>query len=141
LAICLGAPLFPYSQIPHTAALALHVSVLGFLPIFYTHGVSASAWRDVSAAWLPFDEAGVWGGSVGTFVGAWIGAIPIALDWDREWQKWPCTVIWGMVMGWTAGRLLTSVMKLGVGRRIDMRENEEIPKDIQEEMDASKKNS
>lgn len=139
LALCLGAPLFPHSQIPHTFLLALHVSILGFLPLFYTHGVSSSAWRDVSAAWLPFDEAGVWGASVGTLVGGWIGAIPIALDWDREWQKWPCTVVWGVVIGWTTGRLLTSVAGLGIGRRIDMSETEEVPKDIQEELDAKKK--
>ena len=24
--------------------------------------------------------------SVGSIVGAWLGAIPIALDWDRPWQ-------------------------------------------------------
>jgi hypothetical protein len=27
-----------------------------------------------------------WGGFIGTFIGAWLGAIPIPLDWDREWQ-------------------------------------------------------
>jgi GPI ethanolamine phosphate transferase 2/3 subunit F len=138
LALCLGAPLFPYSQIPHTIVLAFHVSILGFLPIFYTHGVSGSAWRDVSAAWLPFDEAGVWAGSVGTLVGGWMGAIPIALDWDREWQKWPCTVVWGMVLGWTLGRILTSMLKLGIGRRINMSETEETPKDILEEQENKK---
>lgn len=141
LAICLGAPLFPYSQISHTFLLALHVAFLGFLPIFYTHGVSASAWRDVAAAWLPFDEAGVWSGYVGCMVGGWIGAIPIALDWDREWQKWPCTVVWGMVMGWVAGRLLTNVLKLGTGVRIDLSENEEIPKDAVMEGADEKKTS
>ncbi|RMZ79338.1 hypothetical protein DV737_g3436, partial [Chaetothyriales sp. CBS 132003] len=124
LALCLGAPIFPYSQLPHTLALAAHVSVLSVLPIFYTHGVSSEAWHDVAAGWLPFDEAGVWGASVGTFVGGWIGAIPIALDWDREWQKWPCTVVWGLVIGWTAGRVLTNVLRLGIGQRIDMKESE-----------------
>ncbi|RMD39987.1 hypothetical protein DV735_g5146, partial [Chaetothyriales sp. CBS 134920] len=124
LALCLGAPIFPYSLLPHTFALAAHVSMLSVLPIFYTHGVSTEAWRDVAAGWLPFDEAGVWAGSVGAFVGGWIGAIPIALDWDREWQKWPCTVIWGLVLGWTAGRVLTNLLGLGIGRRIDMTESE-----------------
>ncbi len=28
---------------------------------------------------LPFDE--VFGGTVGTFLGAWLGAVPIPLDW------------------------------------------------------------
>ena len=25
-------------------------------------------------------------GAIGTFIGAWLGAVPIPLDWDREWQ-------------------------------------------------------
>jgi GPI ethanolamine phosphate transferase 2/3 subunit F len=141
LALCLGAPLFPYDQIPLTFLLATHVSTLGFLPIFYTHGVSGSAWRDVAAAWLPFDEAGAWAATVGCFVGGWLGAIPIALDWDREWQKWPCTVIWGCVIGWTLGKLLTGVLRLGIGRRINLSETEGIPLDVLEEMEAERKKS
>jgi len=82
--------------------------------------VSPGAWREVLAAWLPFDEAGVWGGCVGSMVGGWLGAIPMALDWDRDWQAWPCPVIIGTVMGWSVGRLLTGSLGLGVGRRIDM---------------------
>ena len=138
LALCLGAPLFPYSQLPHTLALATHVSILAFLPLFYTHGVSGDAWRDVAAAWLPFDEAGVWAAAVGTMVGGWFGAIPIALDWDREWQKWPCTIIWGMVIGWMVGRALTAGLRVGIGKRINLSEKEEIPRDVLEEHEDRK---
>ncbi|KLO13285.1 hypothetical protein SCHPADRAFT_852771 [Schizopora paradoxa] len=38
--------------------------------------------------------------SVGAVVGAWVGAIPIALDWDRPWQAWPLTVAYGAVGGY-----------------------------------------
>ncbi len=127
LALVLGAPLYPTSLLPHTLVLAAHVSLLGTLPIFYTHGVSPAAWRDVSAAWLPFDEAGVWGAMVGSMVGGWFGAIPIALDWDREWQKWPCTVLWGAVLGWGVGRVITNALRLGIGRRIDLSVTENLP--------------
>lgn len=127
LALVLGAPLYPTNLLPHTLLLSLHVSLLATLPIFYTHGVSGAAWRDVSAAWLPFDEAGVWGGAVGSVVGGWFGAIPIALDWDREWQKWPCTVLWGALIGWTLGRVLTNALRLGVGKRIDLSVSEYTP--------------
>ena len=125
IALVLGAPLYPTSSLPLTLLLSLHVSALSFPPLFYTHGVSAPAWRDISAAWLPFDAAGVWGGAVGAFVGGWVGAIPIALDWDREWQKWPCTVVWGVVLGWSVGRTMTGVLGWGVGKRIDLSEKEE----------------
>jgi GPI ethanolamine phosphate transferase 2/3 subunit F len=124
LSLVLGAPLWPYSQLPHTLLLAVHVSLLAFLPIFYTHGVDGGAWRDVMAAWLPFDHAGVWAGTIGCFVGGWVGAVPIALDWDREWQKWPCTVLVGVVLGWAMGRMLTGELRLGVGKRIDLGEQD-----------------
>ena len=42
-------------------------------------------------------------------------------------------------MGWTAGRLLTGVLGLGLGRRINLSETEEIPKDVLEEMEKDKK--
>ena len=127
LALILGAPLYPLDLLPHTLVLALHVSLLGTLPIFYTHGVAGAAWHDVSAAWLPFDEAGVWGGTVGALMGGWFGAIPIALDWDRDWQKWPCTVLWGVVLGWGLGRAATNGLRLGIGRRIDLSVTEYTP--------------
>ncbi len=38
-------------------------------------------------------------------VGAWLGAVPIPLDWDREWQKWPVTIVTGAYMGWAMFRL------------------------------------
>ena len=124
LALVLGAPLSPSALIPHTLLLGLHVSLLAVLPIFYTHGVSAPAWRDIIAAWLPFDEAGVWGGAVGCLVGGWVGAVPMALDWDRDWQAWPVPVLTGVYLGWAIGRLLTASLRLGIGRRIDMSEDE-----------------
>lgn len=119
LAHVLGAPLHPAALILNTAVLSLHVSLLTCLPLFYTHGVSGPAWRDVVAAWLPFDEAGVWGGSIGCLVGGWLGAIPMALDWDRDWQAWPVTVLVGCYGGWAAGKTLLGPVFLK-GRRIDM---------------------
>ena len=53
--------------------------LLAVLPLFYVYGVDAKMWREITSASLPFDE--VWGGTVGTLVGAWLGAVPIPLDW------------------------------------------------------------
>ena len=60
---------------------------------------------------LPFD--GVWGASVGTAVGAWLGAIPIPLDWDRDWQQWPITIIAGMYGGATIGNVVGRALLRG----------------------------
>ena len=121
LFVLFGAPATTHT--PHTALLALHVALLLGPPLFYTHGVSAQAWREVMSAFLPFDEPGVWGGLIGALVGAWLGAVPIPLDWDREWQKWPVTVLTGVWLGWAAGRTILGPVLLK-GKRIDLRESD-----------------
>jgi phosphatidylinositol glycan class F len=35
----------------------------------------------------------------GTIIGAWLGAIPISLDWDRWWQRWPITCLISSTIG------------------------------------------
>lgn len=74
--------------------------------------------------YLPFDGAGAWGGSIGTIIGAWLGAVPIPLDWDREWQKWPVTVLLGAVGGWAIGKETLGVL-FWRGRRWEMEELDE----------------
>ena len=36
---------------------------------------------------------------MGCLFGCWIGAFPIALDWDRIWQEWPYTCVVGIFLG------------------------------------------
>ena len=70
---------------------------------------------------LPFD--GVWGATVGTALGAWLGAIPIPLDWDREWQKWPITIVAGMYGGAVVGSLVGRWLLQG--KRMEFKPDEE----------------
>ncbi len=35
--------------------------------------------------------------------GAWIGAIVLPLDWDREWQAWPISCIISTYVGHSVG--------------------------------------
>jgi phosphatidylinositol glycan class F len=55
---------------------------------------------------------------VGACVGAWLGAVPIPLDWDREWQKWPVTIVTGCYLGYVVGKTLGG-WSLVRGRRMD----------------------
>ena len=112
--ILFGAPLTSHHQ--HTLLLASHISVLACQPLFFIHGVSARIWQEVLSAAVPFDV--VWGGSIGCVVGAWIGAVPIPLDWDREWQKWPVTIVVGAYVGFVVGRYAGEYLLKG--RRIEM---------------------
>jgi GPI ethanolamine phosphate transferase 2/3 subunit F len=63
----------------------------------------------------PIDE--VFGGAVGCFLGAWLGAVPIPLDWDREWQKWPVTIVTGAYAGYVLGKMVGGWLLKG--RRIE----------------------
>lgn len=47
--------------------------------LVYAHGVDSSVWKEVWGIARPADA--VWGGALGTGLGAWFGAIPIPLDW------------------------------------------------------------
>ncbi|KAK4546827.1 hypothetical protein LTR36_001559 [Oleoguttula mirabilis] len=99
--ILFGAPLTTHH--PHTLLLALHLALLTTPQLYYAHGLDAAKWLQIVSLQLPVDE--VYGMTLGACVGAWIGAIPIPLDWDREWQKWPVTIIVGLYFGAIVGKL------------------------------------
>jgi phosphatidylinositol glycan class F len=100
LAILMGAPATTHTL--HTLVFALHVSLLALYPLFYARPLSARHWLEILSGTAPFDE--VYGAALGTLAGAWLGAIPIPLDWDRDWQKWPVTVVCGAYGGWFLGK-------------------------------------
>ncbi|KAJ9637686.1 Glycosylphosphatidylinositol (GPI) anchor assembly protein [Coniosporium tulheliwenetii] len=60
----------------------------------------------------------VYGAALGTLLGAWVGAIPIPLDWDREWQKWPVTIVTGAYIGFAAGKLAGEALNSVANRQI-----------------------
>ncbi|KAF2087927.1 PIG-F-domain-containing protein [Saccharata proteae CBS 121410] len=109
LLILFGAPLT--THLPHTLLAAAHIAYLSGVPLVYTHGVDAPKWKELIALMVPADE--VFGAAVGTLVGAWAGAVPIPLDWDREWQKWPVTIVCGAYAGFAIGKFLGGVALKG----------------------------
>ncbi|KAL8883187.1 MAG: hypothetical protein Q9192_007376 [Flavoplaca navasiana] len=113
--ILFGAPLT--THFAHNILCGTHMALLMFQPLFYVYGVDAVMWREICSAFLPWD--GVWGGTVGTMLGAWCGAVPIPLDWDREWQKWPITIVTGAYIGWAIGRLAGEFLFKGMRIQFD----------------------
>lgn len=106
LFVLFGAPFLDH--VAHTLLCSAHFSLLALFPIFYSRGINGDALVAVAGASAPLDET--FGGLVGAVVGAWLGAVPIPLDWDREWQKWPVTILVGMYAGsllcsWASGAL------------------------------------
>ncbi|KAK6507308.1 Glycosylphosphatidylinositol (GPI) anchor assembly protein [Arthrobotrys musiformis] len=99
--VLLGAPIT--ADLSHTVLCAAHLSVLAGLPLVYSYYVQGLKWRDIVSLNLPMDE--VYGGALGACLGAWLGAVPIPLDWDRDWQRWPVTIVVGIYAGYAVGRL------------------------------------
>ncbi|PYH41273.1 PIG-F family protein [Aspergillus saccharolyticus JOP 1030-1] len=102
LLVLFGAPFTTHHA--QTALCAAHMALLTTLPLVYVHGVDGTVWSEVWGASRPADA--VWGAALGTCVGAWLGAVPIPLDWDRPWQAFPITILAGAYMGFAAGTLL-----------------------------------
>ena len=109
--ILFGAP-FTTMQL-QTLLCAAPLALLAGPGLVYSHGVDAAAWIKLAALDVPVDE--VFGAALGTLLGAWAGAVPIPLDWDREWQRWPVTVVVGAYGGFVVGKALAGVWE---GKRI-----------------------
>lgn len=107
--VLFGAPVTTHHY--HTLLCGAHIALLSTLPLVYVHGVHGETWRQIVALLLPIDE--VYGGLIGTLLGAWLGAVPIPLDWDRAWQKWPVTIVTGAYVGYALGKLLGGTLLKG----------------------------
>ncbi|KAH7926884.1 hypothetical protein BV22DRAFT_1061962 [Leucogyrophana mollusca] len=119
--VLFGAPIA--SRLSHTFLLSL---VLSFLTVFtpaYAMGRPSLAtdtgslvirltWTRLFAELSPrnaIERAMVYP-AVGAIAGCWSGAIPIALDWDRPWQAWPLTPLFGSILGYILGSLWALVV-------------------------------
>lgn len=110
-AIIFGAPL----SLEHgwrTFYWAQLLSVLTVLPAAIILGGSWSDWQRLFAFTKPRGalEYSVCIPAHGAVIGAWFGAWPMPLDWERPWQEWPVCVTYGMVGGFILGTFLTLAM-------------------------------
>ncbi|TKX23302.1 putative GPI biosynthesis protein family Pig-F protein [Elsinoe australis] len=115
LLLLFGAP-FTSHQL-HTLLCGAHIALLAAPQLVYVHGVVADKWLAIASLSVPIDE--VFGASLGACVGAWVGAVPIPLDWDREWQRWPVTILAGAYGGWAVGKVLGGTVGRGRGVVLD----------------------
>ncbi|GAA5891367.1 hypothetical protein JCM6882_004673 [Rhodosporidiobolus microsporus] len=114
-AVLLGAPLA--SNVTETFLLSFLLAILAILPISiaippFANMQERYVWLRLFSSLSPNDdlEFALLVPSLGALVGCWAGAIPIPLDWDRPWQKWPTTPILGALLGYAAGSVLSLVV-------------------------------
>ncbi|KAG7462664.1 hypothetical protein MATL_G00187120 [Megalops atlanticus] len=101
-----GAPLLESAL--ETFSLAVLLSSLTTLRCLCVLGPSVQAWIRV------FSREGamsVWDTSLQittacSVIGAWLGAFPIPLDWDRPWQVWPISCSLGATFGFLTGLVI-----------------------------------
>ncbi|KAJ6780234.1 hypothetical protein PWT90_08231 [Aphanocladium album] len=109
LFVLFGAPFLDHTS--HTVLCAAHFALLAVFPLVYARGLDRPALVSVAGAAAPLDEP--FGALVGAVAGAWLGAVPIPLDWDRDWQRWPVTIVVGVYLGAAAGSLLAGTLLFG----------------------------
>lgn len=99
--VCFGAPVT--TDYVETLGFTLLVAALTILPSILMYGPDLEKLRKVTfqTELLETDIIGhiLFQNALGTIIGAWFGAFPIPLDWDRPWQAWPITCCLGACAG------------------------------------------
>lgn len=129
-AIVLGAPV-GIKYWTATTYWSLLMSLFTFVPAACVFGASKVDWQNVlsySAGFL-FSHASYCTSSNvvdcmisvpshGAVIGAWLGAWPMPLDWERPWQEWPICVTYGAVAGHLIGMLVSLILIVAHKRRV-----------------------
>jgi GPI biosynthesis protein family Pig-F len=88
--ILFGAPLTTHTS--QTMLTAVHLAVLCTYPLSSSITPTLENIRQLITLEYHADAdvlKWTYWGAIGTLIGAWLGAVPIPLDWDREWQVRP----------------------------------------------------
>lgn len=104
VSVLMGAPLL--TDFTRTLLFSIVVVAVGFTPLIIRHRGNAKAIYDAlmqseALAGTAKSREEFWMRNLawGTIAGAWLGAIPIPLDWDRWWQRWPITCLVSALIG------------------------------------------
>ncbi|KAL2484624.1 GPI biosynthesis protein Pig-F [Abeliophyllum distichum] len=105
-AIVLGAPV-SLQHFRKTVHWSLLMSVFTLVPAASVFGSSWTDWHRIFAQTKPIRPVDymICLPAHGAVIGAWFGAWPMPLDWERPWQDWPICVTYGAIVGYLAGMM------------------------------------
>ncbi|XP_031504828.1 uncharacterized protein LOC116267297 [Nymphaea colorata] len=120
-AIILGAPI-GFQYFTRTLNWSLLMSFFTVVPAASVYGWSWSDWKRIFAHFKPSSDVDytVCLPAHGAILGAWFGAWPMPLDWERPWQEWPICVTYGAITGYLLGSVasLISILALRRGHHV-----------------------
>lgn len=108
--VLFGAPLT--QSISETFHLACLLTSTAVLPCVCIISPSPAQWAHCWSTNSNRLECCIIINSVSSLVGAWLGAFPIPLDWDRPWQVWPVSCVIGCLVGYNCSLAGTSLYLL-----------------------------
>ncbi|MCD7454006.1 hypothetical protein HAX54_023202 [Datura stramonium] len=117
-AIILGTPVsFEYFR--KTLNWSLLMSSFTFVPVACAFGSSWTNWHNIFAETKAFSfvDCMIRLPAYGAVIGAWLGAWPMPLDWERPWQEWPICVTYGAMGGYLVGLVTSLVCIITCGRQ------------------------
>ncbi|XP_013386612.1 phosphatidylinositol-glycan biosynthesis class F protein isoform X2 [Lingula anatina] len=108
IAVLYGAPLF--SSVSETFHLAMLLATTAALPGLMVLGIRKEEWTRLFFKTSPSSalEISILASGVCSVLGAWLGAFPIPLDWDRPWQVWPISCVIGTLAGYSCGLIFAT---------------------------------
>ncbi|CAH0475087.1 unnamed protein product [Peronospora belbahrii] len=108
--VLFGAPVVDLWM--QTLLLAVVLSACTTMPLALHFGCAPRKWLDLllTINVTNTQELYLVCSSIGAILGAYVGALPIPLDWDRPWQQWPLTCVYGILLGHAAGILVSVVV-------------------------------
>ncbi|KAK2651762.1 hypothetical protein Ddye_011618 [Dipteronia dyeriana] len=110
---------FIVRYLPKTINWSLLMSLFTFVPAASVFGSSWADWQRIFAHTKPNRtiEYMICIPAHTAIIGAWFGAWPMPLDWEKPWQEWPICVSYGAMVGYLVGIVASSGLALVRGRQ------------------------
>lgn len=107
IAVLLGSPILVFQL--QTYLLSLHLAFLVTFPLIVIYKFNSGHWIslivDISDYMFLISNP-IYVVALLSAVGAWSGVLTIPLDWDRDWQMYPISLVLGAYFGGFVGGII-----------------------------------
>ena len=107
VAVLLGSPILAFQS--QTLLFSLHLSMLVTFPLIMVYQFNSNHWCNLIVElsnWKFLLKNSVYLVALASALGGWAGVLTIPLDWDRDWQMYPISLVIGAYLGSLVGGVL-----------------------------------